>query len=246
MRRLLPLLLCASCATTTTTTAPSTPEPPPTKTQVNVAGLHPAASSRTVGDARALPGLSLVDLGLERDAFVGEGAVDPWLSRRLLSWLVAHGSAPQLMTTTTTTTNATTNATTTKKMARLVGVRFRRSTDDVAVAVVAADGGGVNVRYWAGKGDESLCAPALPVQLTYVQLEATLVDANDRWVASIAEVVAVEPASAVVEVDGDVCEALAKVFTDDLLPSEEQLNAAADAGLDEGFRQVLSLLAPPK
>ena len=117
--------------------------------------------------------------------------------------------------------------------------------DDVLVAVVAADGGGLLVRYWAGKGDTSICGGPLPISLTYVQLEATLTDANNRWVASLAEVVAVNARSAVVEVEGDVCAALPVIWKEDLAPSEGQLEAAAALALDEGFRALVTAATPP-
>jgi hypothetical protein len=201
----------------------------PEKVTVDVSGLHPAASSRTVGDARALAPGVLKIVSLERNALTGTDGVEPWLARVLFAWLVEHGAEVREA------------AAVQAEGARLVGVRFAAQREEASVAVGDNEGGGVLVRYWAGKGDESLCPPAMKVPLTSVQLEGALLDAGGRAIASFAEVVVAQPPAMRVEleVESDRCATITDAFTDEFVPSETELVSAARAALETGFASIV-------
>jgi hypothetical protein len=212
----------AAATTSTATTGPVADE----NVVVDVEGLFPAQSSRTVGDSRAIHAKLLQSMSLERNAVTGTDGVEPWLSRVLLAWLVEHGAEVR-------TSGAST--------AKLVGVRFVSLKQDASVSVSASDGA-VSMRYWGGDKDISDCAPAMKISLTYVQLEGVLVDANDRFVASFGELVAVPPQAkkqTVARKGRDSCALAVDVFAQELAPTEGELVDTARAALDAGFRALV-------
>jgi hypothetical protein len=228
----LAVVALSACATSSPpaahVTSTSAPRDAPDKIDVDVSALFPATLSRTIGDGRALAPKLLTVVALEKNALTGVDGVEPWLSRLLIEWLLEHGAEVHGDVTATNVT------------ARLRGVRFASLKQDIAISVAETNGAYV-IRYWAGKEDISSCAPALKVPLTEVQFEGVLVDANERVVASFAEIAAAEPLNkhlTLVTHGRDACETIASAFSDDLLPNETELDAAARQALGAAFQTL--------